>query len=159
MTIIDRNKAGEFRLKGWSYEAIGKLYGVSRQRIHQVLTGYKSKNFQEYRKVYRRYYKTTENGKRLHRVAEKRLRQRVKKFVLSHYGNGQLACVSCSFHDIRALTIDHIEGGGNKHKAELKMQRGGSRFYNWLIKNDYPLGYQTLCMNCQLIKRFENSEW
>lgn len=28
--------------KKYSYAAIGRLYGVSRQRIHQIITGYKS---------------------------------------------------------------------------------------------------------------------
>lgn len=51
------------------------------------------------------------------------------------------------------LSIDHIKGGGNKH---LKLIKGN--LYNWLIKNNFPTGFQTLCMNCQFIKRYENNE-
>ena len=68
--------------------------------------------------------------------------------VLTHYGNGKLACVRCGFDDIRALSIDHIDGGGSRHRKSLHKD-----FYAWLIENDYPLGYQTFCMNCQFITR------
>ena len=157
--MINRKEAETLRLQGMSYEAIGDLYGVSRQRVHQFLTGYKPKCYEEYRRAYDRRYRATDKGQQAHRGFQKRLRVRVKELVMSHYGNGSKACVKCGFDDIRALTIDHIDGGGSKHIKELKMKRGGSRFYNWLIKNNYPPGYQTLCMNCQLIKRFENNEW
>ena len=80
----------------------------------------------------------------------------VKITVLTHYGNDKCACVKCGFSDLRALSIDHINAGGKAHKASLK--RNGVRFYRWLQKNNYPLEYQTLCMNCQWIKRFENNE-
>jgi hypothetical protein len=80
--------------------------------------------------------------------------QRRKTQVLTHYGNGKLACVKCGFDDIRALSIDHVLGNG----AEEKITRSSS-LYLYLIKNNFPQGYQTLCMNCQWIKRFDNNEF
>ena len=79
----------------------------------------------------------------------------LKREVLTHYGNGKCVCVSCGYSDIRALTIDHINGGGHKERKRLGkgIDRGGVPFYRWLRKNDYPKGHQTLCMNCQLIKQ------
>jgi len=71
--------------------------------------------------------------------------------VLTHYGNGKCACVICGFDDLRALSIDHIEGGGNEHRRKV-----GRQIYLWLREQDYPEGYQTLCMNCQFIKRYKN---
>ncbi len=80
----------------------------------------------------------------------------LKDEVLSHYSDGKCVCVRCGFSDISALSIDHIEGGGNRQrKGKL---RTSTSFYNWLKKEGYPLGYQTLCMNCQFLKRFENGE-
>ena len=70
--------------------------------------------------------------------------------VLTYYGNDKLACIKCGMDDIRALTIDHINGGGYKHRKILRLS--GNMFYRWLKRNKYPLGYQTLCMNCQFIK-------
>ena len=83
-------------------------------------------------------------------------RRKAKERVLAHYGNQRLACVHCGESRTACLTIDHIEGGGTKHFKELG--KYGSAFYQWLISNKYPKGYQTLCANCQLIKRFMNDE-
>jgi len=79
-----------------------------------------------------------------------------KVIVLTHYGNGKLACLRCGFDDIRALSIDHINGDGANHKRQLKYASIG---YRWYINQNFPKGYQTLCMNCQWIKRFENNEF
>ncbi len=79
-------------------------------------------------------------------------RLNVKQSILTHYGNDECACVRCGFSDIRALSIDHIDGGGHEHRKSLR--RGGLSFYKWLLENNYPEGYQTLCMNCQFIKTF-----
>ena len=91
--------------------------------------------------------------------ATKRAKWR-KEVVLTHYGNGELKCVRCGFDDIRALSVDHINGGGS---AQRKGFTGGRSIYYWIIKNKFPKGFQTLCMNCQFIKRFlkkpvDNSE-
>ena len=79
----------------------------------------------------------------------------LKTEVLTHYGNGKLACVKCGFDDIRALSIDHIKGNG----AEERKRLGASRLYNYLRERNYPRGYQTLCMNCQWIKKAKNGEY
>ena len=74
--------------------------------------------------------------------------------VLTHYGNGQLKCVQCGFSDERALSIDHINGGGNQHRKQSGCGTG-IRLYFWLRKEGYPEGYQTLCMNCQFMKKVD----
>lgn len=76
--------------------------------------------------------------------------------VFSHYSNGTMRCAHCGFDDIRALSIDHINGGGEKARRE---QGFGDRNYRWLIKNHFPDGLQVLCMNCQFIKRHTNNEF
>lgn len=86
---------------------------------------------------------------------QKRYRQSYKTDVLTHYGDGKLACVKCGYSDIRALSIDHINGGGRRHKKENGIK---SNMYVWLKKNGYPKGLQTLCMSCQWEKREKNKE-
>jgi hypothetical protein len=61
---------------------------------------------------------------------------------------------SAVFYNIKALSIDHINGGGGKHRKESNI----THFYNWLKKNNYPTGFQTLCLNCQFIKRYDAKE-
>jgi hypothetical protein len=56
------------------------------------------------------------------------------------------------------LSIDHINGNGSEHRKNNKKIRG-NHIYEWLKKNKFPIGYQTLCMNCQLIKRHGNKEY
>ena len=77
----------------------------------------------------------------------------IKETVLTHYGNGKCACVKCGYSDIRALSIDHVNGGGCEERRLT--HRAGNTFYRWLVTNEFPMGYQTLCMNCQWIKRFD----
>lgn len=80
--------------------------------------------------------------------SESRLKLKIE--VITHYGNGKCACVKCGFDDIRALTIDHINNGGTRHREETE-----TTIYRWLKRNGYPEGYQSLCMNCNLIKEVE----
>jgi hypothetical protein len=46
------------------------------------------------------------------------------------------------------LTLDHVDGGGTKHMAEVRAETGGAHIYSWLHKHGYPEGFQVLCMNC-----------
>lgn len=61
-------------------------------------------------------------------------------------------CKRCRFSDIRALQIDHIDGGGY---AELQ-QMSVSAYYHNVLKNSHK--YQILCANCNWIKRAERNE-
>lgn len=95
----------------------------------------------------------------LQEYSQRRSRE-VKLEVLRHYSKngGEPTCAKCGFSDVRALSIDHILGGGNQHRLEENVA-AGTHFYQWLRKQDYPKGYQVLCMNCQFIKRHTNKEW
>ena len=81
---------------------------------------------------------------------------KAKVEALTYYGKGKLSCVKCGFDDVRALSIDHIKGRGELHREDIK--RRGSMLYFWLRSQNFPSGYQTLCMNCQFIKRMVNRE-
>ena len=141
--MLDKKEITNLRTKGWTYEEIAKYYGLTRQRIHQKLTGYKTKGSIKYQERQRRYIR--DFSKKYNRL----IREKRKSLVLSHYGNGNLACVKCGFNDVRALSIDHINDNGTEHRKKI-----GCNIYLWLITNEFPPGYQTLCMNCQFIKRF-----
>ena len=79
----------------------------------------------------------------------------LKREVLTHYGRDKCGCVKCGESRLACLSIDHINGGGTRH---MKLTGIGNHFYKWLKEGNYPEGYQTLCMNCQFIKRVENNE-
>jgi predicted HNH restriction endonuclease len=63
-------------------------------------------------------------------------------------------CGSCGFSDVRALQIDHVNGGGGAERAVIKSRHS---FYNKVIADS--TGYQLLCANCNWIKRAENKEY
>jgi len=84
--------------------------------------------------------------------------KKLKITVLTHYGGGKLSCVQCGESRIECLSIDHINGHGNEHRREILKTRYCSGTYNWLRKNCFPEGFQTLCMNCQFVKRVTNKE-
>lgn len=93
-----------------------------------------------------------QNHREQARITNRAWRNRLKLEVLAHYGGGKVACVRCEFTDARALSIDHIDGKGQLHRKVVPAKD----LYWWLRKNGCPKGYQTLCMNCQFIKREED---
>jgi len=56
------------------------------------------------------------------------------------------------------LTLDHINGGGIRHRTAIANERGwknkvgGVSFYRHLICLGFPPGYQVLCFNCNYSK-------
>ncbi len=95
-----------------------------------------------------------------HRECLKSLHKSMAKLkleVFSHYSEGKPVCNSCGFDDLRALSIDHINGDGAKHRKSMGLKAGFQTYY-WLKRQGYPIGFQVLCMNCQFIKRAENEE-
>lgn len=101
----------------------------------------------EYKAQKRAYYK------RVNKFRVQRRYEEVKLEVLSHYSFGTPRCEYCGETDIRCLCIDHIDGGGSQHHREIGVGRGGA-FYLWLKRNNYPDGFQVLCANCNLRKKF-----
>lgn len=74
-------------------------------------------------------------------------RTKQKMTVLGHYGG---KCKMCDEDDMDVLGIDHMHGGGTRHRKELTQQ--GTTIYRWLIKNNYPTDFQVLCFNCNMKK-------
>lgn len=74
--------------------------------------------------------------------------------MLRAYSNDEprCACPGCDVATLGFLSLDHINGGGNKQRKELK--QAGTTLNLWLRKNNYPPGYQVLCHNCNLSKAF-----
>jgi hypothetical protein len=90
-------------------------------------------------------------------VRAREYKKKLKYKVFSYYSNNYLQCNRCGLIGIDNLTLDHINGYGTRHRKATS-KTAGHIFYNWIIKNNYPNGFQLLCWNCQLIKRDENRE-
>ena len=72
--------------------------------------------------------------------------------VLSHYGG---ACACCGESEPKFLGLDHIDGGGTKHRNELGLR--GDAVYGWAKREGYPPIFQVLCHNCNMAKGFYGS--
>lgn len=95
-------------------------------------------------------YERNKNNKRTRNPKWRR-----KFIVVAHYSMGEMCCRRCRNPDIRVLCVDHINGNGAEHRKEIKSYD----LYGWLIKNDFPEGFQILCFNCNQLKRLENQEF
>ena len=86
-------------------------------------------------------------------VKERNKRSKARLAIINLLG---AECVKCGFRDLRALQLDHINGGGNKDPKA----RRSSAYYHNLLRNPKEtfLKFQILCANCNWIKRYENQE-
>jgi hypothetical protein len=118
-----------------------------RENNRRYCEAHKAKK-REYNHQYRPTHRAEKNEH------SRRNRALIRQEVLTHYGDGKCACVKCGYdNNIAALSIDHIKGNGAEHRREIGVIE--SNFCNWLKRHGFPEGYQTLCMNCQFIKKFE----
>ena len=67
-------------------------------------------------------------------------------------------CARCGFADWRALQFDHTAGNGNQHRQTVAHGKGGGEYYLEIIRAHESSQFQILCANCNVIKRYENSE-
>jgi len=89
-------------------------------------------------------------------IKKKKIYNRYRMDILIHYSNGVPQCACCGELEYEFLTIDHIAGGGRKHTTTIRMR--GNNFYRYLILNNFPDGYQILCMNCNHAIGRQNSD-
>ena len=147
-------------------ELMDKAYLIQKQKI---LTDpdYKlrdDRKFQRYRESHRTELNTKARLNYVHAVRKNRyerdrdrlnhnmkvLVQKEKSIVIWHYSGGTCCCACCGFcEDKIFLDIDHIYGGGSKHKNSII----GMTLHRWLIQNNLPKGFQVLCSNCNQGKR------
>jgi len=126
-------------------EYLRQYYRDNKDRIDEYNREYHKKHRDKINSRRRKYCEKNRD-----KIREYKLKRKME--VLTHYGNGSCCCVVCGEDRMVCLSIDHINGNGRKHLQKIG-RGGGADFYCWLKKNDYPRGYQTLCMNCQFIKK------
>ena len=112
----------------------------------KVCKAYYYRNLQKRREVSKKYSET--HKEYLSNYKKERLKK-FKRLVFQHYGE---QCACCGESHIDFLTIDHIKGNGNKHRKNM----GSSNILDYLVKNNYPEEFQTLCMNCNFAKDIQD---
>lgn len=155
----------ELKTENWSQNNIRKHYYICKtckkeydhnyaqkhkETIIEKVKRWQQANPDRKHEMQRRYF--YKNRNRIRKYIRER-RAKFRKLVLMHYSEGTMQCKYCGFSDERALSVDHINGGGTQHRKTMK---SGGNFCEVLVREGYPKGYQILCMNCQFIKRSEN---
>ena len=141
-----------------------KLSSEQKVRKYEKEKERRLKNIEQYKKVSRSYYWNHKEAIITQRK-ERRLKHNAymnqwsrtyyvkrRMMVIDYYSKGKRKCNCCGEKEYKFLCIDHIKGGGSKHRKELKT--GGRHYVDWLIRNNYPKGIQILCHNCNLAKGF-----
>ena len=82
-------------------------------------------------------------NKEMHILTLQKRVRKMKTQIFEAYGGAKCQC--CGEDRFEFLTIDHINGGGNTHRKEIG---GGRAIYYWIIRNNFPVGFRILCMNC-----------
>ena len=85
---------------------------------------------------------------------QKQLRRQNKQDVIFHYSNGLMECQACRIKTFEILTLDHVNGNGNKHRKAIN----SLSIWSWIKRMKYPKGYQVLCYNCNVLKERVSSE-
>lgn len=95
------------------------------------------------RKATAKIWKANNSDKLKRYQRASRLKRR--RELLARYGG---SCACCGEDRLEFLAIDHINGGGTRHRTELAAK--GDVFYKWLKREGYPPGFRVLCHNCNL---------
>ena len=62
--------------------------------------------------------------------------------IMQAYGN---ACACCGEMEPMFLSLDHVQNNGANHRREVGT---GTKFFEWVVNNNYPDTLQILCANC-----------
>lgn len=82
-------------------------------------------------------------------TGQKEYRLSIRREIFAHYG---MTCAGCGEARFEALSIDHINGGGNAHRRLIRATTSNMAMYRWLKSQGFPSGFQTLCLLCNVLK-------
>ena len=116
-------------------------YNRENPKRHSYWNKYNKKRPPRTKEEQDEYYQRYRN-----RIKQRNLK--LKIICFKHYSKSEIPfCACCGEKEINFLTIDHLNECGIKHRKSIKQM-----LFGWLIKNNFPEGYQVLCMNCNFAK-------
>src|SRR3989304_2826345 len=80
---------------------------------------------------------------------QRRYYDECRKKILEYYGGNPPKCACCGETTYWFLTLDHINGDGHISRRKVtERNTAGIGYFRWIIRNNFPPGYQVLCCNC-----------
>lgn len=129
-----------------------KIYASDPEKWNRTVSTWRKANRDKDRVHQRRYEAKDPDRWLKHRRDKENERSKARRLsILMHYsgGNPKCACPGCQITTIQFLTVDHINNDGHEHR---KTAGSGTPFYRWIVKNNFPPGFQILCWNCNSCK-------
>lgn len=114
-------------------------FQINKERLRDRKKQYYLNNKDYFNEKARRNYQSNKSKLMLKWQIKRRL-------VLEHYGN---RCNCCNESTLQFLAIDHINNDGYLERKSRTIN-----IFDYLIRNNYPEGFQVLCHNCNLAKEF-----
>jgi hypothetical protein len=104
--------------------------------------------------------KQTPESKAKIKASEAKIRLKILLHYSKSLSNSNVPCCACCGEDFHVdfLALDHIAGRRQMDsETELKKLGYSSEFHHntlarWIIKNNFPEGFQILCQNCNFAK-------
>lgn len=122
-----------------------RYYANNREKVIESSKEQARKNPEQQKARHKKWYLA---NKELSNERSKDSQRKDRLTVLAAYGG---KCVCCGETRFEFLAIDHINGGGRKHRLSIP----SGKVYRWLKKQNYPKdGFQVLCHNCNMAKAF-----
>jgi len=125
----------------------------------EIRKKYRERNPEHVKKLSRQNYaKHKERNRPRVNKRGKEIRKKTKLEVYTHYSNGVPKCACCGVTGIEFLTVDHIIPKREMEKDQKLIEKRfranfkANRLSQWLIKNNFPKGFQILCWNCNYAK-------
>jgi hypothetical protein len=114
--------------------------------IQRVMKNYSSEERMRKHKIY------VKNNWDKYTARLHKLRVKIRLEALRHYGGDRPSCHCCGEDKYEFLALDHINDDG---KEQRKISGGGgSSFFRWLKKNNWPEGIKVSCHNCNCAREF-----
>lgn len=133
-------------------EAILKRRKKYREENKEKLSNYRRAYYQRNKeKEMNRAKEYYQKNKEYLDVQSKKWRIKRRMEVLIHYSGNPPKCACCGESHFEFLVIDHIAGGGTKHRKKANLM-SASTFYTWLKENNFPKGFRVLCHNCNMAR-------
>lgn len=129
---------------------LSQMSEEGREKRRAICRAYRKKNREKINAWHRNYMKTKHYPENRLSYAARSRKYKEKLFseFMSHYG---YACTCCGEKDRRFLSVEHLHGGGNKHRRELR-RPGVEAIILDIKRKGWGPGYTTLCFNCNFAK-------
>lgn len=98
-----------------------------------------------HRETERGRFKSSPEHRQRHNTLGRIHRNKLKVAAYAAYGG--FICACCGETHELFLSLDHVNNDGAQARQSLHPISGGA-LYAWLKHNNYPEGFQVLCMNC-----------